>query len=167
MKTIVKKTAYYWVLELLSIASLLYTFYPLVFFCHLDKNIKIPIHYNLLGEIDGWGSRNFLFFLPVIAVLLYGLFLFVESYPKFINYPFSTKNIDKDVLNRTGIAMMRHLKPVIIFTFAYLNNNSFNVAVGKSNATSVVVFLLTGLFLIPGFFMIRFFRQRTKKESDK
>lgn len=56
------------VLELLTIAALAVQFLaPIVRWSRLPD--PMPIHFNLTGEADGWGSRGTVFLLPVIALI--------------------------------------------------------------------------------------------------
>jgi len=52
---------------------------------------KMPVHWNIKGEIDGWASKNFaVFFFPIIILAIYVLMLLMplidplkENYQKF------------------------------------------------------------------------------------
>ena len=46
---------------------------------------QIPAHYNALGEVDRWGSRGELLFLPIVSWMLYGLITLVEQFPQIWN----------------------------------------------------------------------------------
>lgn len=52
-----------------------------------DLPDRIPTHFNLAGEPDGWGPAGILFLLPALGLLLcVGLFILVR-YPHTFNYP--------------------------------------------------------------------------------
>ncbi|MDR2840484.1 MAG: DUF1648 domain-containing protein [Paludibacter sp.] len=163
MKLFINRTPYYWVLEILSVAGLLYAFYPLLFYGSLSPDVKIPIHFNALGDVDGWAGRNYLFLLPAISLIFYIGFSILERYPKFLNYPFNTKDIDKKELNKTGISIIRHIKFISIIVFAHIGNRAFNIAIGKDVQFGIVIFLLLfALFLIVTVFIARVYKLKQK-----
>ncbi len=47
----------------------------------------IPIHFNLAGEADGWGSKSTLLILPGVALFIYILMSVLGGSSKNINYP--------------------------------------------------------------------------------
>lgn len=47
----------------------------------------IPRHYNVLGEIDAYWSKNHFFFLPTITVFLYVFMSLTERFPQMWNIP--------------------------------------------------------------------------------
>lgn len=51
------------------------------------KNIpnEIPMHYNFAGEIDRWGSKYEMIFLPIISWVMYILITVIEMFPNVWN----------------------------------------------------------------------------------
>ncbi|MDF2656757.1 MAG: putative integral rane protein [Bacillota bacterium] len=49
---------------------------------------QVPIHWNINGEVDNYGSRLFgTFFLPILNLFLYAMFLIMPTFdPKRVNY---------------------------------------------------------------------------------
>jgi uncharacterized membrane protein len=70
-------------------ASILLLFFLLAYtassFAHLPDTV--PTHVNMNGEIDGWGSRWFIWFLPFTAIFTFVLLLLSMKLPQAINYP--------------------------------------------------------------------------------
>ena len=144
-----KRTIYDWVLEIISLLALLWSFFPLLFYDRLGNDVLIPIHYNLAGEIDGWGGRHFLWIIPLIALVFYiGLSLF-EKFYKRANYPLKVTERNANYLYRQRVRLSRHLKVFSLLIFAYLNNSSYAIAVNKGSGLNkfVMIFLMGGLFL--------------------
>jgi uncharacterized membrane protein len=85
MKPVLKLT---WKTELVPIAviiiALLFSFY---FYAQMP--VKVPTHWNLAGQANGWSSRGFgAFFLPCLLIGIYGLFLFLPNLdPRRDHYP--------------------------------------------------------------------------------
>jgi uncharacterized membrane protein len=151
-----KRTVYYWILEILSIAGLGWAFYPLLFYGNLS-DVKIPSHYNVNDEIDGWGDRNVLWIIALIILILYVGFSIVERYPKWINYFVKVSDKDINSFNTLIVQMLRHLKLVTVIIFAHSNNASYNYAVGKSDEVNmhVTALLMALLFVILICFIIK------------
>lgn len=69
------------VLGILSPALLLGTVvYILIRWPHLPE--QIPLHYNIAGEIDGYGGRGMLLLMPVLGLVTDGVVALVGRFPK-------------------------------------------------------------------------------------
>ncbi|MBS1623194.1 MAG: DUF1648 domain-containing protein [Bacteroidetes bacterium] len=72
MNTIhLKKESVLWLLTLLPIVYIIYIWPQLP--------AEIPVHYNLHGEVDGWGGRSTIFLMPGIMVVSYFLLLLLPK----------------------------------------------------------------------------------------
>lgn len=149
MKNPRRRTFYDWALEVLTSLSLLWALVPLVYYGDLNPEKKIPIHYNTLGAIDGWGDRSFLLFLPIGAFLFFvGLSLLDKYYTKF-NYPIQVTEANAEGLYRLGVRLIRHIKFFIVLLFAYLGNATLALAMNDGtalNQTDIYV-AIVGLLL--------------------
>ena len=47
---------------------------------------EVPTHYNALGEADDWGSKPFIYFIPLVSVALWVFIITASKYAK-INIP--------------------------------------------------------------------------------
>lgn len=76
-----------------AFAIILFSFCSAVYFYPLMPS-KMASHWNYIGEVDGWSGRIFgVFFMPVLALVLFHLFVFIpkidplkENVKKFRNY---------------------------------------------------------------------------------
>lgn len=50
---------------------------------------RIPLHFGLDGQANGWGGRGMLFLLPALGVGLFGLLTVLARVPHLYNYPFA------------------------------------------------------------------------------
>lgn len=149
MNTPLKRTFYDWILESLSLLSLISALYPLLFYKKLGEGDIIPIHYNIAGEIDGWGNRSFLWILPLIAFVIYIGFSFIERNYKRFNRPFKVSANNLATVYRLGVRLMRHLKLFCMFIFTYINNSSYAIATGEGNGLNKYIMMpLVGAILI-------------------
>ncbi len=48
---------------------------------------RVPLHFDLAGNPDGWGTPATLLYFPGIAVFIYLLFTVVTRFPSAFNYP--------------------------------------------------------------------------------
>lgn len=54
---------------------------------------EIPVHFNLSGVPDKYGSKSTAYWLPIIATFVYFFLMIINRHPDKFNYPFSiTKN---------------------------------------------------------------------------
>lgn len=149
MNTPLKKTLYDWIIECVSLFCLFSAFYPLFFYGHLEEGGLIPIHYNIAGEIDGWGNRSFLWILPLIAFVFYAGLSLVERYYKRFNFPFKVTNQNATPVYRLSVCMVRHLKLFFMIIFTYINNSSYAIVIGKGSGLNkyVMILLMAVIFI--------------------
>ena len=73
----------------LEIISLLLVIGMIAFVClrwnQLPK--QIPGHYNAMGEVNRWGSKNEILIMPIMSALLYALLTVVSFIPMLWNIP--------------------------------------------------------------------------------
>ena len=150
MKDHQKKTIYDKILEVVAAAALLWAFYPLFFYNNIDSNAVFPTHYNIAGEVDGWGDRSSLLIMPLITLVLYIGFSILQKYPKIYNYPCKVTEQNANYLYRMGVQLMRHVKVYITILFAYSSNDMYSGAISESNRPMLpilYIILMAGMFL--------------------
>lgn len=80
----------------------------------------IPIHYNFHGEIDAYGSKNMLFFLLPIVVMLYiGLYV-LARYPQIYNYAIRITDENKERQYNMASTLIRVLNIELVSIFTYI-----------------------------------------------
>jgi hypothetical protein len=145
MVTIVKRGTYGWLLEILAIGGLVWALYPLLLYSSIGESVTIPIHFNFSGEADGWGDRRFLTIPPLIALTLYIGMTVLERFPNIYNYPVKVTETNIDALYRLGVSMIRHIKTVLMFIFAYIGNAAITYVDGGHLKQIWVVWVLVGV----------------------
>jgi hypothetical protein len=160
-----KKTTYDKVLEVVAIAALLWAFYPLLFYSSIDSNASFPTHYNLAGEVDGWGGRSSLWNLPLIGLVFYIGLSILQKYPGIYNFPCEVTEKNVNYLYRMGVQLIRSVKVLLICIFAYGSNDIYAGATGKAFAHSslVVVLFVIGLFLLIVIYTVKMVRYNPKQ----
>jgi len=156
MESYKKKTTYDKILEVVAIAALVWAFYPPIF-NSIDSDAIIPVHFNLAGEVDGWGDSSVLWIMPPIALLLYIGLSIAQKHPKICNYPCRITEQNADYLYKMGVQLIRHIKVSVVLMFAFVSNDIYAVAIGKSSSPNLfIIGIFTGIItLLPIIIYIR------------
>ena len=122
---------------------------------------EVPLHWNVLGEIDSWGDTWTIVLLPVIALALYGLLTLLQRRPQWYNYP--CKITDKAGAYKLMSGMLGHIKNFVMLLFLYIT-----LAVAQIIELNTFVLLLVALaipFIIRPSKKHRDTRQPNQKEA--
>lgn len=104
----------------------------------------IPRHYNALGEIDAYWSKNNFFFLPIITVFLYLFMCVIEHFPQMWNIP---QKKDADILTQErnlslvySMMLVMKLEVVLIFwVLTFYTATNQNAAIWFLLAVAVIL----------------------------
>jgi len=80
----------------------------------------IPIHFNINGEVNGVGSKNWMIYLGVIDIIIYLILTWVGRYPHLANFPvkITESNAEKQyILLRIFLKL---IKLELSFYFLYI-----------------------------------------------
>lgn len=158
-----KRAPYDWTLEILSLLSLAAAFIPVLYYAELGEGNVLPIHYNVLGKADGWGSRAFIWILPLVATAFYAALTICEQFYTKFNLPFKVPSSNATPVYRLCIRLVRHEKLVCIATFAYMNGTSLAIAMGRgSNLNKYAMMFL--VFSMLAIVVIYYIKMLTYKE---
>jgi uncharacterized membrane protein len=122
----------------------------------------IPHHFGVSGKPDAWSGKWILWLLPGISLVLYVGLTILGRYPHVYNYlwPITEKNAAAQYhLARTMIVA---LKAEIILLFAYLQQQTIQVALGKAGGLGVAflpIFLIL-IFGTIGFYFVKAYQAR-------
>ena len=89
---------------------------------------RIPVHFNALGQADGWGSRGSLLGLPIVAILLYILMTVVSRYPAVFNYPVRVTPQTRPRLQELALEMIAWLKAELVWLFVWIEHVTIELA---------------------------------------
>lgn len=81
---------------------------------------EIPVHFNLRGEPDGYGSKVILWVLPCLGLFLWVLFQVLNRYPHTFNYPFEITPENAAFQYGRATRLLRILLVVLALTFLYI-----------------------------------------------
>lgn len=89
---------------------------------------RIPIHFDLAGHTDGWGSPTTLLLFPAVAVAIYLTFTLVSRYPSAFNYPVTVTPENRGRLLAVALDMVLWLKTEMVCLFAWIENSAIQAA---------------------------------------
>ena len=131
------------VLNVLSVI-LLVSISLYIFFVWNKLPEKIPTHFNIAGEVDGWGGKGSLWILPVMGLFLYTVLSILSRFPHVFNYPFNITEENAPRLCLESRRMMVILNFELISFFSLISWESVQAAYGKGGMTvwQVPIFLI-------------------------
>ncbi len=117
----------------------------------------IPIHFNSSGHPDGYGSKESIIILPVIATIIFAAMTLLNRVPHIFNYlsEITAENALRQYTNATR--MMRCLKVIVIIIFGFISFGTIQSSVGESEGLGMWFLPFTlGMAIIPSaYFIIR------------
>ena len=122
--------------EMLGILGLVLLFaFPIIYYSHLPDTI--PIHFDLKGNADGYGSKVTVWLLPIIGLFTYVMMFVINLYPHTFNYlvPITPENAPRQY--QIACRMIRVLNTVIVLGFTYFVYAFIQDALGKTNGLSL------------------------------
>ncbi|MCF6132216.1 DUF1648 domain-containing protein [Flavobacterium wongokense] len=111
----------------------------------------IPTHFRTNGDIDGYGSKWSIIFLPIVGTLMY-LGLTVVRYPHKMNYLVTITEANAKKQYLIVISMFRMLKMAIVIVFFLIAFETIQLAMGFPDVLGKwFLLLVTALVMGPVF----------------
>ena len=127
----IKLTTTDYLFEIIGIIGVVFLIvFPIYFFNDLPS--QIPKHFNALGQVDSYGSRESIWLLPAIGLVLYTGMTFLNKFPFAFNYPTKVTNENAEKLYTLGTKTVRLLKIIVVLSFAFLNFKTIEIALNKT-----------------------------------
>lgn len=117
----------------------------------------IPIHYNGSGQVDGFGNKNNILELPIMATIMFIGLTILNKFPHIFNYPtvITENNAVKQYTSATRL--IRYLKCIIVLIFGLIAY--FTIRSASDHPSGLGVWFLPvilGLIFIPlTFYLIK------------
>lgn len=117
---------------------------------------RVPMHFDLTGEPDGWGGRGSVLLLPGTAIFLYLLLSGVQLLPaRWYNYPVPLTDENRNRQHRLAKGLIVALKAAVCGLFAHLTLAVLESALGRADGLGpwlvfgwlAVIFGLIGVYL--------------------
>ncbi|MDP4164393.1 MAG: DUF1648 domain-containing protein [Bacillota bacterium] len=124
---------------------------------------QVPMHYNAMGEIDSWGNKNVILFLPAISILLYAIITTVSFFPQAWNVPVQITDENKEAVYLSTKNLLILMKVEMLTSFFYINYHTVTVQ------PLPITFLPAFLIIIFGtliFFIRRIIRLGKRKKHS-
>lgn len=103
---------------------------------------RIPTHFDLAGNPNGWGKPGVLWLLPIVGAVLYALMTLVARYPAHFNYPVVVTSANRAPLQNLGLRMVGWLKAEVICLFAAIQVMTIQAARGTRSGPSPMFFAI-------------------------
>jgi uncharacterized membrane protein len=123
---------------------------------------QIPVHFNIMGQPDRWGSRNELFQLFGVMAALYASLSILQRLPHIYNYPFGLTS--QNVYRQYQLArqLLIRIKTEIVGIFSFIQWTIMQVDRERSHALGIS-FLLIMMLAIFGTIAIYFIQASKAK----
>lgn len=105
----------------------------------------IPTHFGFSGTPDGYGNKNTLFVIVVIAIILHFLLAGLSKFPQYYNYPFQITEKNIEPLYKIGRQTMLVIDLEISIFFCFITFQNVQAAMGKIhgiNSGGLFLFLI-------------------------
>lgn len=134
-----------------------------VFFSYFSLPETIPVHFNLSGEVDGYGNKGILFLLAIIPTII-GLGLTVlNNYPHVFNYTVEITKDNAEKQYQFATRMIRYLKLCICILFAAI---LFEVNMGALQSSNSIGPWFVPIAIIIVLFPIIYFTIKSRKAKS-
>lgn len=149
------------IVEALAIV-LLSSLWAMVVIGYANLPETIPIHFNGSGEPDGYGDKNTLFLLPVIATFMYFLLTVLNSKPHIFNYPVEITPENAEKQYSIAVRMMRAIKLSVLLIFCAIEYGSYRVAMGDQEGLGnyFILFVFAVIFVPMLYFIVKAVRNK-------
>jgi len=75
---------------------------------------SVPSHFNLSGATDAYSTKQIMWVLPVVALILYGGLTVLSRYPHALNYPFAITPENAPAQYTNVVQMIRWTKVIVL-----------------------------------------------------
>ncbi|NOU92669.1 DUF1648 domain-containing protein [Paenibacillus sp. LMG 31456] len=139
--------------EVISIAVILTS---IIYLCLEWSKLpaQVPIHFNVSGEVNGWGGKGTLFLLPILSIVVYIGLTILSRYPHSFNYlsEITEENAQRQYTNAR--LLVSWLKVEIISLFGFLSWKLTDIAEKKVNDAGIFLYVLLGIIVFTTIFYI-------------
>jgi uncharacterized membrane protein len=129
---------------------------------------KIPIHFNLAGNPNGWGSPSALLLLPVLAVVLYLGITLTSRFPSAFHYPVPVTLQNRPRLQALSLQMIAWLKVELLCLFTWIQWSILEEVreSRRSLSLALVPLSLVAVFGTIGWHVVAMFRAARPESSS-
>ena len=143
-----------WIIEILCLTLLIGLTAYLIFHWGSIPD-KIPAHYDWEGNIDRWGNKSDLIFLPMMSWFLYLLITGLQQVPLVWNTGVKITEENEERVYRTLKYMLETLKLIVVADLTYITVHSL---MGKSLSGWFTMIVLVAVFGDLIFWIVRLYQ---------
>ena len=143
-----------WIIEIMCLTLLIGLTAYLIFHWGSIPD-KIPAHYDWEGNIDRWGNKSDLIFLPMMSWFLYLLITGLQQVPLVWNTGVKITEKNEERVYRTLKYLLETLKLIVVADLTYLTINSL---MGKSLSGWFTMIVLVAVFGDLIFWIVRLYQ---------
>lgn len=143
-----------WIIEIMCLTLLIGLTAYLIFHWGSIPD-KIPAHYDWEGNIDRWGNKSDLIFLPMMSWFLYLLITGLQQVPLVWNTGVKITEENEERVYRTLKYMLETLKLIVVADLTYITIHSL---MGKSLSGWFTMIVLVAVFGDLIFWIVRLYQ---------
>ena len=143
-----------WIIEIMCLTLLIGLTAYLIFHWGSIPD-KIPAHYDWEGNIDRWGNKSDLIFLPMMSWFLYLLITGLQQVPLAWNTGVKITEENEERVYRTLKYMLETLKLIVVADLTYITVHSL---MGKSLSGWFTMIVLVAVFGDLIFWIVRLYQ---------
>ena len=159
----IRLTALDYIIEIAAFLSVLVAIILYIIYWTKAPEV-VPTHYNIHGEVDGYGSKATLLILPIITVVTYIGLTILNKYPHIFNFPATVTEQNALSLYKIATRFVRVLKLLLCLLFTYIIWHEVRVIITHQESQLGLIFGL--LIMIITFYPIFPIVKMIKKSKE-
>ena len=109
---------------------------------------RIPTHFDLNGNPNGWGSPSSLIFLPILSLVLFVFLRVIARFPSNFNFPVEVTEANRERLQALAMDLLAWVRAEVVCVFGLVQWMVSHLARHPEPATySVIIFAPAGMIL--------------------
>ncbi|PKF74760.1 DUF1648 domain-containing protein [Chryseobacterium sp. PMSZPI] len=97
-----------------------------------DLPQRIPVHFDLEGKPDRFGSKIYAFLMPLLGILMYLLFMFITKHPEDSNFPVEITEQNQEAQFLIMKIALRILFILLAMIFLNIQDYTFRYSVNEN-----------------------------------
>ena len=148
------------IIEVTSCLALV-AFWVMTIFAFTTLPESIPTHYNGLGEVDGYGPKATIFFLPVLGTVLFAFLTYIIKKPETFNYTVEITEENALAQYTNATKLLRFMKLALLILFIVIDYKTIATSNGASDGLGkwFLPFTIALIFVPVVFSVYRSFRK--------
>ena len=148
------------IIEVTSYLALV-AFWVMTIFAFSTLPESIPTHYNGLGEVDGYGPKATIFFLPVLGTVLFAFLTYIVKKPETFNYTVEITEENALAQYTNATKLLRFMKLALLILFIVIDYKTIATSNGASDGLGkwFLPFTIALIFVPVVFSVYRSFRK--------